>query len=127
MAEGSANSNVIAPLKSLGLVQEDGKPSELAYDWRDDEKYKEVCAKIILNIYPQELHDLFHDKHVPLDKLTSWFMRNAKVGEPAAKMLARTYQLLIDADPSKGPENNTPSPAASLQGSKQRGALSRKR
>lgn len=106
MAEDSANSNVIAPLKALGLVHEDGKPSELAYDWRDDDKYKEVCEKIIQSVYPQELHDLFHDKNVSLDKLTPWFMRNAKVGEPAAKMFARTYQLLIERDPAKAQENN---------------------
>lgn len=108
MEPNSARSNVIAPLKALGLVQDDGKPTDLAYDWRDDEKYKEVCESIVQNVYPQELQDLFHDKEVSPEKLTSWFMRSAKVGEPAAKMFARTYQMLIDADPSKNLENNTP-------------------
>ena len=107
MTEDSAGSNVITPLKALGLVQEDGKPSELAYDWRDDDKYKEVCEKIIQqHLSLEELHDLFHDKNVSLDKLTSWFMRNAKVGEPAAKMFARTYQMLLEGDPAKAQEND---------------------
>lgn len=104
MAEGSARSNVVAPLKALGIINEDNKPSDLAYDWRDDKKYGEVCKKIIEAIYPQELRDLFHDSTATLDDLTSWFMRSAKVGEPAARMYARTYLMLLEADPSKADE-----------------------
>lgn len=101
MAEGSARSNVIAPLKALGIINEDGKPSELAYDWRDDKKYGEVCEKIIEAVYPLELRDLFHDATATREDLMSWFMRSAKVGEPAAKMYASTYLMLLEADPSK--------------------------
>lgn len=101
MTEGSARSNVVAPLKSLGIIGDDGKPSDLAYDWRDDKKYAEVCKKIVENTYPQELRDLFHDSSASLEDLTSWFMRQAKVGEPAARMYARTYSMLLEADPSK--------------------------
>lgn len=101
MAEGSARSNVVAPLKALGIIGEDGKPSELAYDWRDDKKYAEVCEKILESVYPQELRDLYHDDSASLEDLTSWFMRSAKVGEPAAKMYARTYLMLLEADPAK--------------------------
>lgn len=104
MAEGSARSNVVAPLKALGIIGEDNKPSDLAYDWRDDKKYAEVCEKIIEAVYPQELRDLFHDPSATLEELTSWFMRSAKVGEPAAKMYARTYLMLLEADPAKADE-----------------------
>lgn len=104
MAESSARSNVVNPLKALGLIGEDGKPSELAYDWRDDKKYDEVCKQIIEKVYPQELRDLFHDASATLEDLTSWFMRSAKVGEPAAKMYARTYLILLEADPAKADE-----------------------
>ncbi|MBN7821290.1 hypothetical protein [Bowmanella yangjiangensis] len=31
--------------------------------------------------------------------MTSWFMRDAKVGEPAAKMLAATYIMLLQKTP----------------------------
>ncbi len=101
MAEGSARSNVVAPLKALGIIGDDGKPTELAYDWRDDKKYAEVCNSIVEAVYPQELRDLFHDSASSLEQMTSWFMRAAKVGEPAAKMYARTYMMLLEADPSK--------------------------
>ena len=99
MAEGSARANVVSPLKALGIVSEDSKPTELAYDWRDDSKYPEVCEKIIESIYPQELQDLFHTPDVQLPDVTSWFMRDAKVGEPAAKMFAATYIMLLQKTP----------------------------
>lgn len=95
MAEGSARANVVSPLKALGIVGEDSKPTELAYDWRDDSKYPEVCEKIIESTYPQELQDLFHTPDVQLSEVTSWFMRDAKVGEPAARMFASTYIMLL--------------------------------
>lgn len=99
MAEGSARANVVSPLKALGIVSEDSKPTELAYDWRDDSKYPEVCEKIIESIYPQELQDLFHTPDAQLPDVTSWFMRDAKVGEPAAKMFAATYIMLLQKTP----------------------------
>lgn len=95
MAEGSARANVVSPLKVLGIIGEDSKPTDLAYDWRDDSKYPEVCEKIIEANYPQELQDLFHTPDAQLSDVTSWFMRDAKVGEPAAKMFASTYLMLL--------------------------------
>ncbi|HDZ48222.1 hypothetical protein LCGC14_0209780 [marine sediment metagenome] len=99
MAEGSARANVVSPLKALGIVGEDSKPTDLAYDWRDDSKYPEVCEKIIESTYPQELQDLFHTPDAQLSDVTSWFMRDAKVGEPAAKMFAATYIMLLQKNP----------------------------
>ncbi len=99
MAEDSARSNVVSPLKLLGLIGEDSKPTELAYDWRDDVKYPEVCEKIIELIYPQELKDLFHTPDSALSEITNWFMRDTKVGEPAAKMFASTYLMLLQKKP----------------------------
>lgn len=98
MTTASAGANVLPALKALGIVGDDGKPTELAYDWRDDDKYKDVCGKIIKNVYPQSLQDLFHDASASLDSLKSWFMRTAKVGESAAMKFARTYLMLLQAD-----------------------------
>lgn len=104
MAEGSARSNVVSPLKLLGIIGEDSKPTDLAYDWRDDSKYPEVCEKIIDSKYPQELQDLYHTPDVELSDLTSWFMRDAKVGEPAAKMYGTTYLMLLQKKPEAAKE-----------------------
>lgn len=105
MSESSAGANVLPALRSFGLLDKDGKPSELAFDWRDDSKYKNVCEKIIKSTYPQELQDLYHDSSTTLDGLKDWFMRSAKVGDSAAKKFARTYLMLLKADLTKVKES----------------------
>lgn len=104
MAENSASSNVVSPLKALGIISEDSKPTDLAYDWRDDSKYPEVCEKILESVYPQELQDLFHTPDAKLPDVTSWFMRSAKVGESAAKKFAATYLMLLQKKPEESRE-----------------------
>lgn len=100
MAESSAKANLIAPFKKIGIIEEDGKPTDLAYDWRDDSKYPDVCKTLIEKYYPQEIKDLFHSSDLDFQQLTNWFMNNARCGENTAKMFARFYILLLKADPS---------------------------
>lgn len=98
MTEASASANIITPLRAFGLIDETGKPTDLAYDWRDDSKYADVCGKIAETIYPQELRDLFHTKEADLNQVSNWFARDAKVGEAAAQKYASTYLMLLEAD-----------------------------
>lgn len=127
MAEGSARANVVSPLKALGIVSEDSKPTELAYDWRDDSKYPEVCEKIIESIYPQELQDLFHTPDAQLSDVTSWFMRDAKVGEPAAKMFAATYIMLLQKTPQAAKDVTKPKAAKPKVDSPKKAAKTKKK
>jgi hypothetical protein len=99
IGEPSAN-NILGPLRKLGLVDDSFKPTELAFDWRDDDKYPEVCQKILETQYPEEIRDLFHTADADPAKLTSWFMNKARCGEATAKKYTRFYLLLIKADPS---------------------------
>lgn len=104
MTDKSAQANVLPPLKKIGLINDDGTPTDLAYDWRDDKKYPGVCDKIRKKIYPQELHDAFPTSDADPKQIESWFMSNARVGTPAARMHASFYKLLLEADPSKAAE-----------------------
>lgn len=106
MGEASASANIIPPLRVFGLIDDTGQPSDLAYDWRDDSKYADVCRQIIEATYPQELRDLFHDTSVPAKNVESWFARNAKVGQSAARAYAATYLMLLEADLTKAKEQN---------------------
>jgi len=108
MTPNSASANVIAPLKTFGLINEGGKPTDLAFEWRDDEKYPEVCAIILQSTYPQELRDLFHTPDASYKSVTSWFARDGKVGDGAAKKYATTYLMLLEADLEKSKESAAP-------------------
>lgn len=99
--EKSVKTNILPPLRRMGLIDEKGKPTELAYDWRDDEKYPEVCKKIVENNYLQELRDLSDSDKVDDRKIKDWFARYGKVGETAASMMSAFYRLLLRADPQE--------------------------
>lgn len=107
MAESSARANLIGPFKKIGIIDDDGKPTDLAYDWRDDTKYPSVCETLLEKHYPQEIRDLFHTADVEFDQLTNWFMSHARCGEVAGKMYARFYMLLLKADPKGREEAET--------------------
>jgi hypothetical protein len=117
MSPRSASSNLIAPLKRLGILDPEGKPTDLAYDWRDDAKYADVCGNLLKEFYPQELRDLFPGPEADTERLKTWFMNQARCGEPAARMFATFYKLLLRADPKEGERQkqeakpSTPPPA----------------
>lgn len=92
-SDKSANDNIISPMKRLGLIDDDNKPTPLANDWRIDDRYKETCETILKNVYPQELLDLFPDTNVDKDIAINWFMGNA-VGEGAAKQMTALFIFL---------------------------------
>lgn len=101
MKEASARANILAPFKKIGIIDGEGKPTDLAYDWRDDEKYPSVCQSILKARYPQEVRDLYPDKDQDLAGLVPWFQNHCRCGEPAAKMFSDFYRLLLRADPTE--------------------------
>lgn len=92
-SDSSANSNVITPMRRIGLLDEENKPTTLANDWRLDNKYKEVCSSIIKNVYPTELLDLFPDSNVDRASARNWFMSQG-VGQGAADKMVALFMLL---------------------------------
>lgn len=112
MNERSAKTNVINYLIKFGIVDQDGKPLPRANDWRDKEHYSEVCKQIREEIYPSELLDAVPGPVINRSAAESWFRRKTRVGEKAAQKMAAVYEMLWEADPSKGQETATKSPAA---------------
>lgn len=105
MADASARSNVISPLRDLGLIDQDNKPTELAKRWRQDDEYAAVCHEIRQKTYPHDLIEAFPEADSSQkESIKNWFMKVGHVGEGAAKMYADTYLLLTQADPTKGDE-----------------------
>lgn len=91
--DNSANSNVINPLKRIGLIDDDNKPTQLANEWRIDDTYKETCDTIIKLVYPTELLDLFPDSNVDRTSARTWFMSQG-VGQGAADKMVALFLLL---------------------------------
>ncbi|CEP69110.1 Uncharacterized [Moorella glycerini] len=96
----AAGKNLIPPLRAVGFIDDEGKPTPLANDWRSEEHYPDVCKTIRENIYPPELLDAFPGPNPDRDAVVSWFSRSTGTGEVAAKKMAAFYLLLCEADPS---------------------------
>jgi hypothetical protein len=96
----SARTNIMPTLSTFGLIDTANRPTERAFDWRDDSKYAEVCRQIIEEAYPAELRDVFHTPDASLDGVKAWFARSARVGDAAAGKFAATYLMLLEANPS---------------------------
>ena len=70
-------------------------------NWRNDAKYREVCAEILRVVYPQELLDIAPPPTPNRDEVINWFMHDAQLGLGTAKNKAATYLLIAAGDPSK--------------------------
>lgn len=102
MEEASARSNVIKPLRDLGLLDDMNKPTTLAERWRHDDDYVAVCHEIRDIVYPNSLIESYPDGDSSKKELIkNWFMKTGQVGEVAAKMYADTYMMLCQADLTK--------------------------
>ncbi|MCX7193795.1 MAG: DUF5343 domain-containing protein [Proteobacteria bacterium] len=121
MKDASAKSNVLVPLRDLGLIDENGKPTELAERWRHDDDYEQVCHEIRSNVYPKELIEAFSEADsTQKDAIKTWFMKAGQVGEIAAKMYTETYILLTEADFTKSDDKTSNNPAPRTSGATQK-------
>lgn len=87
--------NIIPQLKALGVIDSDGRPSELTPDLRDDDTYADTCQRIVESVYPEGLRNAYSEPDADLAKVASWFARNAGTGDVMSKNQARLYLLLL--------------------------------
>ena len=104
--DNSANSNVITPMKRLGLIDEENKPTSLANNWRIDEKYTEACKTMLNSVYPSELLDLFPDDSIDKNSARTWFMSQG-VGQAAADKMIALFTLLKSGEIKSKKTDNT--------------------
>lgn len=100
MKESSAKANIIPHLRTVGIIDTEGKPTDRAIKWRDDKEYLKVCEEIKKEIYPSELLDAVPDPKSNQEGAKRWFS-NTGVGDVAATKMTAFYQLLVEADPTK--------------------------
>lgn len=110
MGDNSAKANVLSPLRVLGILDKDNKPTELAERWRHDDEYKQVCEEIRKMVYPIGLLETYPEGSPnQYEQIKKWFAKNGKVGDSAASRFADTYILLSQADLS-APESEAAKP-----------------
>lgn len=97
MEERSAKANIIPSLTMMGIINEEGKPTDRAKKWRDDVTYSEVCQEIRNELYPQELLDAVPGPSVDRPAVERWFATRTGVGQVAARKFAIVYELLTAA------------------------------
>ncbi|APW59618.1 DUF5343 domain-containing protein [Paludisphaera borealis] len=102
MTEQSAQANIIPSLRTTGLIDESGKPTDLARKWRDDAQYTQVCKIILDRVYPEELRDIGSDENVDRVQIGRWFANHTGGGEALIRKYSAFYITLCEADLSKG-------------------------
>jgi hypothetical protein len=118
MKANSARANVLPPLRLLGIIDAENKPTPLANRWREDDEYPIVCKEMLDTAYPPTLRDVFPGPEVDRSALEAWFRRTANVGDAAAGKMASTYLLLVKSDPSEGNAVGTSPVSGAKKGTK---------
>lgn len=104
MGEQSATANILPSLRAAGIIDGDGKPTDLAVKWRDDKQYAKVCEQIRKQLYPSELIDLAPNGDSDRDEVERWFANHTGSGQAAVRRMTAIYQVLSEGDPSKAKE-----------------------
>jgi Family of unknown function (DUF5343) len=104
MEVNSARANVLPFLKTLGIIDEEGKTLDRAKQWRDDEHYTEVCQAMLKDVYPKDLLEAAPNPNQERTGAERWFANHTGAGEAAVRRMAALYTVLVDADASKQPD-----------------------
>lgn len=98
------NNGILSNLRTLGLLDDENKCTDLANRWRLDDTYISACEEMRNHVYPSELIDIGTDRGA----VTSWFMNKSGAGESQAGKLTSLY-LLVSNPEIKEPITKTKS------------------
>jgi len=113
ISETSAGVSILPALRTLGLIDNDGKVNkELAANWRDDETYPKVCEKMIEAAYPKDLIQAVPDPLSDAAAVTRWISSYTKAGDSRVGKMTRFYLLLAARDPDAKKQRSTSSKKA---------------
>lgn len=120
----AASRQYIAELKRVGILDEDGKATELANKWRMDDSYADAVAEIASGAYPDSLTTIAPPGDADRQKVVNWFMTQG-LGEGSAKNKAATYLLLTSGEPNAPPPSNARAEQARSSGDRKSGKTTR--
>jgi len=108
MSPVSARTNILPSLRSIGLIDENNKPTEIAKKWRDDEQYTNVCKQIRKDIYPGELIDIIPGPKVDRTSCSRWFANHTGSGNVAVTKMVAFFIVLSEANPEQSVKSSEP-------------------
>jgi hypothetical protein len=106
MGVNSARANVLPFLKTLGIVDDEGKSLERAKQWRDDGHYTEVCKAMLKEVYPKDLLEAVPNPDQQRTQAERWFGNHTGAGQAAVRRMAALYAVLVEADAAKQPDQD---------------------
>ena len=92
----AAAGNLIGPLRAVGLIDENGRPTDRALAWRDDDQYRQITTDMLEQVYPQGLRDAAPPPNPDRGAVVRWFSRSTGAGQAATE---RTGSILISCWP----------------------------
>ena len=93
--------NVVQNLRAIGLINDEGKPTDLAAKLRNDNRYSEACKEIIQSVYPPELTQHGYTSSQRRE-IHEWFLVSAGLSESTARKKAAFYRILVsEIDPNE--------------------------
>ena len=90
----SARGNTVAPMRRLGLIEEDGALTDRGNRWRVDSSFADVCQEILDEVYPDDLAALIDDDGRPdAARVKTWFDHKG-FGASNARLMTATYVMI---------------------------------
>lgn len=99
--QDAAARQYLAELKRVGILTDEGKPTQVALRWRMNDTYGDAVEELISNVYPEGLRQVAPSGVADRQKAVSWFMRDG-LGEGSAKNKAATYLMIGASEPMDG-------------------------
>lgn len=94
----AASRQYLAELKRVGVLTDEGRATEVAKKWRQDEGYAEAVEELVSGVYPQSLRAIAPPGDSDRQTVINWFM-SQNLGEGSAKNKASTYMLIASGEP----------------------------
>ncbi len=101
--QATAAKAYVNELRSVGVINDDGRPTPLAQKWRLDESYAETADEIVRSVYPEGLFTFLDQGDITRQRVVSWFLREG-LGQGSAGNKAATFLLLSSPGPSESPK-----------------------
>lgn len=89
----------INELRSVGLIDEEGRATNLAQEWRLDDTYQNAVGELVASNYPEGLIHVAPPGEADRQKVVSWFQREG-LGSGAAGNKAATYLMISSPTPN---------------------------